>query len=220
MNASSLAIGAILLAAGSGSRLGHRPKSLLLLDGVPLIQRQLIALSGAGVDELVVVIGHHADAIEAAVAGFQVTLVLNPSPDDGQPSSVRIGLEALSPKLDAVIIALADQPLINAQDIAALISEFKKRGSAAMVVPQVSDAQGAITPGNPVMLEATLRDEWLAGDINTACRRWRDDHPDRVHRFSTGNRRYAIDIDTPQDLERFTERTGQVLSWPTPLPAA
>ena len=61
---------------------------------------------------------------------FPITLVHNPSPDDGQASSVRIGLQALSPKLDAVIVALADQPLINAQDITALIGAFKKRGDA------------------------------------------------------------------------------------------
>ena len=54
---SRVVVGAVLLAAGSGSRIGHRPKSLLELGGVPLIRRQLIALSGAGVDEVVVVLG-------------------------------------------------------------------------------------------------------------------------------------------------------------------
>ena len=53
---SRVAVGAVLLAAGSGSRMGHRPKSLLELGGVPLIRRQLIALSGAGMDEVVVVL--------------------------------------------------------------------------------------------------------------------------------------------------------------------
>ena len=62
---SRMTVGAVLLAAGAGSRLGHRPKSLLELGGVPLIVRQLVALSGAGVDELVVVLGHHAEAISA-----------------------------------------------------------------------------------------------------------------------------------------------------------
>ena len=52
-------IGAILLAAGQGSRMGGVPKSLLELQGVPLINRQLIALSGAGVDEVVVVTGYY-----------------------------------------------------------------------------------------------------------------------------------------------------------------
>src|SRR5512134_2267279 len=110
-------IGAVLLAAGAGSRLGGRPKALLELGGVPLVLRQLIALSGAGVDEVVVVLGHHADAVEAAVRPFPITLAHNLSPDDGQVSSVRLGLRSLSPRLDAVIVALADQPLIDAQDI-------------------------------------------------------------------------------------------------------
>lgn len=204
-----MVIGAVLLAAGSGSRLGGRPKSLLELGGVPLIRRQLIALSGAGVDEVVVVLGHHAEAIEAAVRDFPVTLARNPSPDDGQASSVRIGLRALSPKLDAVIVALADQPMINAQDITALIGAFKKRGDASMVVPRVAEA-----PGNPVIFEAALRDEWLAGDANAACRRWREANPERVQWFDTDNSRYRVDIDTPEDLRAFTERTGHVLNWP------
>lgn len=204
-----VAVGAVLLAAGAGSRLGHRPKSLLELGGVPLIRRQLIALSGAGIDEVVVVLGHHADAIEAAVRDFPVTLVRNPSPDDGQASSVRIGLQALAGKLDAVVVALADQPLVNAQDISALIGAFKKRGTAAMVVPRVDGE-----PGNPVIFEAALRDEWLAGDVNAACRRWRSEHPQRVHWFDTDNTRYRIDIDTPEDLQRFVERTGHTLRWP------
>ena len=206
-----LVVGAVLLAAGAGSRLGHQPKSLLELGGVPLIRRQLIALSGAGVDELVVVLGHHADAIEAAVRDFPVTIVRNPAPDDGQPSSVRVGLAALAGKIDAVIIALADQPLINAQDISELIGAFKKRGSASMVVPRVAGE-----PGNPVIFETAVRDEWLAGDINAACRRWRQDHPERVHWFDSDNTRYRVDIDTPEDLQRFTQRTGHTLRWPVP----
>ena len=57
---SRMTVGAVLLAAGAGSRLGGRPKALLELGGVPLVLRQLIALSGAGVDEVAVVLGHHA----------------------------------------------------------------------------------------------------------------------------------------------------------------
>jgi molybdenum cofactor cytidylyltransferase len=208
-------VGAVLLAAGSGSRLGGRPKSLLELGGVPLIRRQLIALSGAGVDEVVVVLGHHADAIEAAVSEFPVTLARNLAPDDGQPSSVRIGLQALAGKLDAVVIALADQPLINAQDITDLISAFKKRGDARMVVPRVDGE-----PGNPVIFDAALREQWLAGDVNASCRRWREANPDQVRWFDTANSRYRVDIDTPDDLQRFTERTGHTLHWPAALATA
>ena len=212
---SRLVVGAVLLAAGAGSRLGGRPKSLLELGGVPLIRRQLIALSGAGVDEVVVVLGHHAEAIEVAVQHFPVTLARNPAPDEGQASSVRLGLQALTGKLDAVIVALADQPMINAQDITDLISAFKQRGAASMVVPRVAGE-----PGNPVIFEAALRDEWLAGDADAACRRWREANPERVHWFDTDNQRYRVDIDTPEDLLRFSERTGHVLRWPAGLVSA
>lgn len=214
-------IGAVLLAAGAGSRLGGRPKALLELGGVPLIVRQLVALSGAGVDEVVVVLGHHADAIEAAVRPFPITLARNPRPDDGQATSVRIGLAALSPRLDAVMVALADQPLIDAQDVTALIGAFKKRAeggvAAAMVVPRVRTEDGGSAPGNPVIFDAALRDEWLAGAADLACRRWRLAHPERVRWFDTDNRRYRIDIDTPEDIERFTATTGHALSWPASM---
>ena len=157
-------------------------------------------------------LGHHADAIEAAVRDFPVTLARNPSPDDGQASSVRIGLQALAGKLDAVIVALADQPMVNAQDISALIGAFKQRGDASMVVPRVADE-----PGNPVIFEAELREQWLAGDVDAACRRWREAHPERVCFFDTDNQRYRIDIDTPEDIARFVERTGHALRWPAAL---
>jgi molybdenum cofactor cytidylyltransferase len=214
---SRMTVGAVLLAAGAGSRLGGRPKALLELAGVPLILRQLIALSGAGVDEVVVVTGHHAAAVEAAVRPFPITLVHNPSPDDGQASSVRIGLQALSPKLDAVMVVLADQPLINEQDITALIGAFKKRGDAAMVVPRVTVEGGDQVPGNPVIFDAGLREQWLAGSADLTCRKWRQTHPERVRWFDTDNRRYRIDIDTPEDLERFADSTGHVLQWPAAL---
>lgn len=211
---SRMTVGAVLLAAGAGSRLGGKPKALLELGGVPLIMRQLIALSGAGVDELVVVLGHHAPAIEAAIGQFPITLVHNPAPDEGQASSVRLGLQALSPRVDAVMVALADQPLIDAQDITALISAFRRRGDKSMVVPRVNAPDGSSAPGNPVMFDAALREQWLAGSAELSCRNWREKHPETVSWFDTDNQHYRLDIDTPEDLARFTASTGHVLSWP------
>ena len=114
-----------------------------------------------------------------------------------------------SGEIDAVIIALADQPMINAQDITALIAAYKSRGDAALVVPPVDGE-----PGNPVMADAALKDEWLAGGAELLGRRWREANPTRVHWFDTDNQRYRIDIDTEADLQRFTERTGHELRWP------
>ncbi len=212
---SRVVVGAVLLAAGSGSRIGHRPKSLLELGGVPLIRRQLIALSGAGVDEVVVVLGHHADLIEPVVQAFPVTVVRNPNPDDGQVSSQRIGLAALAGKLDAVIVALADQPLIQAQDISDLIGAFKKRPAGTSVVfPQVRGE-----PGNPVIFSAEVREQILAGDANVGCRQWRGAHPEAAAPFATDNRRYRLDIDTEDDLAAFQRDTGHRLSWPVSVTA-
>jgi len=205
-----MTVGAVLLAAGSGSRMGGRPKSLLELGGVPLILRQLIALSGAGVDELVVVLGHHAGLIEPVVQPFPVTLVHNPQPDDGQASSLRLGLQALSGRLDAVLVALADQPLIDAQDIITLIGAYKKRPAGrSVVVPEVGGE-----PGNPVLFSAQVREQILAGDARVGCRQWRLAHPDAVASFETDNRHYRLDVDTAQDIERFARETGHVLRWP------
>jgi molybdenum cofactor cytidylyltransferase len=207
---SRMTVGAVLLAAGAGARLGHRPKALLELGGVPLILRQLIALSGAGVDEVVVVLGHHAGAIEAAVQAFPITLVHNPRPDDGIAASMRLGLSALSPRHEAVLLTPADLPLVDSGDITALIGAFKKRGEAALVVPRIGDRAG-----HPFIVSAALRDEWLAGAADAADPRWREAHGERVRWLDTTNRRYALDIDTPEDLARFAAETGHALQWPS-----
>ena len=206
----------MLLAAGAGSRLGHRPKSLLELGGVPLIRRQLIALAGAGVDEVVLVLGHHADLIEPAVMTFPVMLVRNPQPDAGQVSSQRLGLAALSGKLDAVIIALADQPLINAEDITALMNAFRNRPAGTSVVyPEVNGERG-----NPVMFTAEVRQQILSGAANFGCRQWQAAHAAAVAPFVPDNRCYRVDIDTAEDIARFERDTGHALRWPAALAPA
>lgn len=210
---SRVTVGAVLLAAGAGARIGHRPKCLLELGGVPLIRRQLIALSGAGVDEVVVVLGHHAELIEPAVQAFPVTVVRNLRPDDGLVSSQRLGLAALGARLDAVIVALADQPLLNAQDFTALIGAWKKRPEGAGVVfPQVDGE-----PGNPVIFSSEVRDQILAGAAQVGCRQWRAAHPEAAAPFVTDNRRYRVDIDTEEDRARFERDTGHRLAWPAGL---
>lgn len=212
---SRLVVGAVVLAAGSGSRMGHRPKSLLELGGVPLIRRQLIALSGAGVDEVVVVLGHHAPLIEPVIQDFPVTIVHNPHPDEGQVSSLRLGLNALQGKLDAVMVTLADLALINAQDLTDLIAAYKKRPeSAQVVIPTVNEL-----PGNPVMFSQDVRLQVLSEQANVGCKQWQAQHPDQVHRWITPNRRYRLDMDTAEDIEALAQSTGHRLLWPAHLQA-
>lgn len=117
---------------------------------------------------------------------------------------------ALSSKLDAVLVALADQPLINEQDITALISAYKKRPQgASVVVPRVGGE-----PGNPVIFSASMRDQILSGGANVGCRHWRAAHPAEVASFDTDNRRFRLDVDTLEDIERFERDTGHALRWP------
>ena len=210
MSAAPPRLGAVLLAAGSGSRLGRRPKSLLELDGVPLIRRALAALAAAGVDEIVVVTGHHAEQVEPALQGLAVGCVRNPAPDAGQTSSQRLGLASLGGELDAVLVALADQPLLDAQDIRDLIQAWTQRPAGIDVVhPQVNGQRG-----NPVIFSAAVRADVLAGAADFGARQWQGVHPERVHPFVTSNRHYRTDIDTPEDLESFVRESGLVLRWP------
>ena len=120
-----LRIGAVLLAAGEGRRMGGVAKPLIRLQGVPLISRQLVALSGAGVDEVVVVTGYARSAVEEQVQSFSVTLAYNDAHAQGQEGSVRVGLHALSGPFDAIFIVPSDQPLLAAGDLTELIGRSR-----------------------------------------------------------------------------------------------
>ncbi len=207
---SILRVGGVLLAAGESYRMGGRPKALLQLQGVPLVRRNLDALSGAGAREIVAVLGHRADEVERALRGLPVTTLKNPDYSLGRMSSLNVGLAALSEELDAIVVALADQPLIEAEDISALIAAFvRNRGSAAAVVPYVDGARG-----NPIILDVAVRAAVLAGSGYAGCREWLDAHPGQVVSMATTNRHYSVDIDTLEDIETFASTYGFMLEWP------
>jgi len=205
-----LRIGAVLLAAGEGRRMGGVAKPLIRLQGVPLISRQLVALSGAGVDEVVVVTGHARDAVEAQVRGFSVTLAHNAAHAQGQQGSVRVGLSALSGPFDAVFIMPADQPLIAADDLTELIGAFKKRTGGHVVVPVVDGQRG-----NPILLDDVALAQILASDTNLGCRHLIERQPELVHVHKTANARFVTDLDTVEDVQALAQRTG----WRLELPA-
>lgn len=204
-----LRVGAVLLAAGTGSRMGGVAKSLIRLQGVPLINRQLIALSGAGVDEVVVVTGYARDAVEASVSSFPVTLAHNADFALGQQSSVRVGLQALRGNFDAVLVVLADQPLLGAADLTELIAAFKKRPAGHVVVPVVDGKRG-----NPIVMDDVALADILASDTNLACRHLVERQPELVHVHTSANTRFVTDLDTLADLEALAQRTGWRLDLP------
>lgn len=207
---SRLRIGAVLLAAGEGRRMGGVAKPLIRLQGVPLISRQLVALSGAGVDEVVVVTGHARHAVEEEVRSFVVTLAHNDAHADGQQSSVRVGLAALSGPFDAVVVMPADMPLIGASDLTELIGAFKKRPAGHIVVPVVNGQRG-----NPIVLGDQALARILASDTNLGCRHLIEREPELVHAYQTANARFVTDLDTVEDVQALAQRTG----WRLEIPA-
>jgi molybdenum cofactor cytidylyltransferase len=234
-----LRVVAIVLAAGTASRMGGRPKCLLKRDGQTLLQRLLDRLEAAGIDETVLVLGHHAEAVQRALdaspnraTGRRMTLhrVLNPQPTDGQNSSLHLGLakaQTLAP--DWLMVALADQPLLEAQDLQDLVAAVKNSPTGTqMLQPQVavqtektpSDPQAQ--PGNPVMLSKVVMADLLAqGQGLSAADRhklpggkeWRQSHPQSFHPWPTANAHYRIDMDTPEDLAALQAQHGIQLVW-------
>ncbi len=209
-------VGAVLLAAGLATRMGGQPKCLLRLDGINLIERQISALLDAGITDSVVVLGHNAAAIEAAVQHLPVRIVYNPQPDAGQASSLRTGLAAITQGelvgFDTYYIGLADQPLIGPGEITALLAAHQQRPAGCEFTQPLVDG----LPGNPVVFTPQVRQDLLQATGEWGGRQWQKAHADQLYQWSTTNPNYRIDLDSPEDLQAFTLRTGRALHWPTP----
>lgn len=207
---------AVVIAAGRGARLGNRPKCLLKLEGEPLICRQLRILTALAFDEIVVVLGHHADVIESVLAELSLrdvpplALVRHQTDDHTQSQSVRIGVTRLSAPKRPALICPADMPMLVAADYARVVTEFHRKSAGVVVVGPTVNGQ----PGNPVMLDPGAYADVLAGSSALGSGRWRaTDYPGLAH-FESTNPAYCVDLDTEADINAFQEQTGQLLSWP------
>lgn len=119
MNTPVRIVGA-LLAAGSGSRFGGG-KLDAVIDGTTVGARTLATLRGSGCDHVLIIVPPDAPGF-AQNAGAGVTLVTNAVPDDGLGSSIALAAgEAIHRNADALLVALADMPLISASTLAALV---------------------------------------------------------------------------------------------------
>lgn len=211
-------VGAVVMAAGAGRRMGFRPKSLLLRDGVPLIERTVRMLLATGLAPVVVVLGHHAETIEPVLDRIrenlsdpaQLAWTRNPAPDEGQGGSLRAGLVALPQGLAAVLVALADQPLLQVEDVRAVLQAWRQRAEHIhLLVPQ---ADGK--PGHPVVFDGAVQRAVMQAHGPAGVREWRRAHPGQVQALGLDHSRHVTDIDTPQDLERLAQEHGIRLCWP------
>ncbi|MGH3227523.1 MAG: nucleotidyltransferase family protein [Streptosporangiaceae bacterium] len=194
-------VAGVLLAAGEGSRFGQ-PKALVELNGQTLAERGVGLLRAGGADPVLVVTG-------AVPLELDRTLTVdNPQWRTGMGSSLRAALHALTeagrgpeigPEIGAVVVALADQPLVGAEAVARLIAAF--RGGASVAVAAY-DGQ----PRNPVLL---AREHWpevietATGD--QGARTFLRTRPELVTLVECGDTGRPDDIDTPADLARITD---------------
>ena len=184
---------AIVLAAGLSRRMG-RPKLLLEFKGRPVIRHAVERVMAAGLHPVLVVTGAEHDALARALAGLEVHLAVNPTPESGQGSSVGVGVSALPAGIDAVLIALGDQPGVPAVVIPALIEALKQPGKA-IAAPRYADGLG-----NPVLFASSVFAELQALGGDRGARSVIERDPSRVAVVEVASP-MPRDIDTPEDYE-------------------
>lgn len=190
-------IAGLVLAAGRAARFGA-PKLAAPLHGQAIVRHVLARLREAGLKDIVVVTGTDGAAIEAAIAEASVRTVANPTPGLGLSSSLRVGIAELPASVDAFVVALGDQPLIDPAVVRSLVTVWESSNAAA-VVPVYRNGRG-----NPVLFDATLRSMLSALEGDSGARDLLDTLGDRVVRL-TIDADAPRDVDTPEDL-RLLER--------------
>ncbi|OAI44574.1 hypothetical protein AYO38_00325 [bacterium SCGC AG-212-C10] len=194
-------ISSILLAAGMSTRMGQ-PKALLDWGGEPLVAYQVRQLREAGVDEVIVVLGHRADDIFRKMKGLPCRTMLNPLFFQGRAGSLRIGAKAVNRDADAIVVMNVDQPR-TAEFLRDLIAAHKA-GSAA-TRPAVDGKHG-----HPVVVAGALRTEMMAAtDEAEGLNGVLKAHAGELADFPSDDRSF-LDMNTPAEYEAAKGRFGLV----------
>jgi len=199
MNTGPLSFAAVIVAAGTSARLGQ-PKQLLTIDGQPLIVRAVEAALRAGASPVIVVLGAYEDRIRGVLEGLPVTIVSNHDWTEGMGSSIRVGvahLVANAPFVDAVLIAVCDQPHFQADAINSLRAAF--RGKDSIVAARYSGRTGV-----PVLFGrdyfgalAVLHGDQGARQILTE---------NAANVIGVELPELATDLDTPEDVQTLSDK--------------
>ncbi len=184
-------IGGVILAAGCGSRFGS-PKQLAELDDRPLIDHAITAMFGVpAIERIVVVLGAEAERVRAGADLDELEVVVAADWEEGVAASLRAGFGALA-EADAIVVTLADQPLITPQVISAIVDQMDREAPAARAT-----FDGA--PGHPVLIKRELFAEIAELRGDAGARDLLELHD--AFTLECSHLCRADDVDTPEDLE-------------------
>lgn len=184
-------IAAIVLAAGASRRFGSQ-KLLAELRGKPVVRWAVENVLAAQPDEVIVVVGREGEGVRDALHGLAVRIVVNDRWTEGIGGSLRAGVAALSAEADAAMIALGDQPGVDASVIASLLNA-QSEGSRSIVVPSYRGERG-----HPVIFSAEIFPELLAMEGDRGAR-------DVIARDISRVTRVDFDSPVPIDLDTEAE---------------
>lgn len=184
----------VLLAAGTSSRFGERNKLLVALDGEPLVRHAARTLLDAALDDVVVVVGHEAEAVRAALADLDVRFVRNPDYGDGLSTSVERGVTAAS-DADAAVFMPGDMPGVDPAAVDLLVDAH--RAGLGTALAAAHDGRR----GNPVLFDRAHFDALRAveGDVGGRPVLLESDESALVE---TGVPGVVADVDTTDDLRQ------------------
>ena len=199
VESNSESVGAIVLAAGSSSRMGS-PKQALQYRGESLLRRAALAALGAGCRPVVVVTGANVELSRRELEGLDVREVLNTLWETGMASSVRAGVGSLlsaDAEVDAAVLLLCDQPHVNAGVISGLVAAHRANGS-----PVVASTYGG-SFGVPALFGRALFGELARLEGAAGAKQVIKRHAAGAHflPFAGGE----VDVDTPDDFSRLIE---------------
>lgn len=194
-------ISGILLAAGRSQRMGQ-PKLLLPWHGIPLVRHVAQLALRTKLDELIVVTGHRAEHMAAALADLPLRIVHNAAFLEGQSTSLRAGIAAVDRAADAALILLADQPLLQVRTIDVLIGTYNTT-NASIIVPRYGGRRG-----NPVMFRRALFPVLSAITGDQGARQVIEDHQTQVAWVDVADEGVSLDIDTPDAYQQLLDRSS------------
>lgn len=191
-------VGLILLAAGESRRMGT-PKQLLSYKGRSLIRHAATQAIASDCSPTVVVLGANSDRIAPELDNLPVHIALNLQWQQGMSSSIAVGINALleiNINFEAIIIALADQPLITDKVYAQLVERYQRHRLKAVASIYNN------TIGVPALFDRVLLPELLKLKLNRqgGAKQLLNKYSDRA--FNLDLPEAAIDIDTASDYQR------------------